>query len=127
MFLQSLLHSIRVLLSHYRRWSNRVSNSKIHRWLCSQYLLKSTLKAFQSKVQPLQAKPKKMVREEARNNRTADIDDNHSTMFTLLPDLNIICQQRWMQFELQSSPSRVLHLMVKYTLSFSKPVKSDQN
>jgi len=29
-------------------------------------------------------------------------------MFTLLlEELNIICEQRWIQFELQNSPSRV--------------------
>jgi len=39
------------------------------------------------------------------NNRTAGIDTNHSTMFTLLLELNVICEQRWIQFELQTSPS----------------------
>jgi len=28
-------------------------------------------------------------------------------MFTLLLDLNIICEQRWIQFEMQNTPSRV--------------------
>jgi len=32
---------------------------------------------------------------------------DHSTVFTLLLELNIIFEQRWMQFELQNSPSRV--------------------
>jgi len=35
MFLQSLLHIPRALLSRYRRWLNKVSNLKIHRWFCS--------------------------------------------------------------------------------------------
>ena len=48
-----------------------------------------------------------MVRAEPTNNRTAGIDTNHSTMFTLLLELNVLCEQRWMQFELQNSPSRV--------------------
>jgi len=34
MFLQSLLHSPLALLSRYRRWLNKVSNLKIHRWFC---------------------------------------------------------------------------------------------
>jgi len=28
-------------------------------------------------------------------------------MFTLLPKLNVICEQKWIQFELQNRPSRV--------------------
>jgi len=48
-----------------------------------------------------------MVRPEQTNNRTAGFDTNHSTMFTLLLELNVICEQRWMQFELKYSPSRV--------------------
>jgi len=48
-----------------------------------------------------------MVRAEPTNNRTAGIDTNHSTVFTLLLELNVICEQGWMQFELQNSPSRV--------------------
>jgi len=48
-----------------------------------------------------------MVRAEPTNNRTAGIDTNHSTMFTLLLELTVICEQRWMQFELQNSPRRV--------------------
>jgi len=48
-----------------------------------------------------------MVRAEPTNNRTVDIDINHSTIFTLLIELNVICEQRWIQFELQNSPSRV--------------------
>ena len=78
-------------------------------------------------MQPLQAKPKKMVRAEPTNNRTAGIDTNHSTVFTLLLKLNVMCEQRWIQFELQNGPWRALRLMAKYTLPFSKPVKSDHN
>jgi len=39
MFLQSLLHSPRALLSRYRRWLNNVSILKIHRWFCSHCLI----------------------------------------------------------------------------------------
>ena len=35
----SLLHCPRVLLSRYRRWMNKVSNLKIHRWFCSHCLV----------------------------------------------------------------------------------------
>jgi len=48
-----------------------------------------------------------MVRAELTNNRTAGIDTSHSLVLTLLLELNVICEQRWMQFELQNSPSRV--------------------
>ena len=47
----------------------------------------STLKALLSKVGPLQAKPKEMVRAEPTNNRTAGINTSHSTIFTLLLEL----------------------------------------
>jgi len=47
-----------------------------------------------------------MVRAEPTNNRTASIDTDYSTMFTLLLQLNVIGEQRWIQFELQRSPSR---------------------
>jgi len=67
------------------------------------------------------------MRAKPTNNPTAGIDIYHSTMFTLLLDLNVINEQRRIQFELQNSPSRVLHLMAKYALPFSKPVKSDHN
>jgi len=33
-----------------------------------------------------------MVRVESTNNRTAGIDANHSTVFTLLLELNVICE-----------------------------------
>jgi len=46
-----------------------------------------------------------MVRAEQTNTRTAVIDTNHSTMLTLLLELNLTCGQRWKQFELQNSPS----------------------
>jgi len=48
-----------------------------------------------------------MVRAEPTNNHTAAIGPNQSTMFTLLPKLNVICEQKWIQFELQNRPSRV--------------------
>jgi len=75
----------------------------------------------------LQANPKEMVRAEPTNNHTAGIGPKHSTMFTLLLQLNVICEQKWIQFELQNSPRRSLHLIAKYTVPFSKPVKSDHN
>jgi len=59
---------------------------------------------------------------EPTNNRTAGVDTYHSNMFRLLVDLNVICEQRWIQFELQNSSSRDLHLMARYALPFSKPV-----
>jgi len=69
-----------------------------------------------------------MVSTEATSNRTAGIDTSHSTMFTLLLKFNVVCEQRWTQFELQDSPSRVFAFDdKKYTLTFSKPVKSDHN
>ena len=71
-----------------------------------------------------------MVRAESRNIRTAGIDTNHPTMFTLLLELNVICDQRWIQFELQNSSRRVFAFDGKiYTTIywFSKPVKSDHN
>jgi len=51
-----------------------------------------------------------MVQAEPTNNRTAasaGIDTNHSTMFTLLRELNVVCEQKWIQIKLQYSPSRV--------------------
>jgi len=51
--------------------------------------------------------PKGMVRAEPGNNRTTSIETDHSTMFTFLQERNIICELRWIQFELQNSPSRV--------------------
>jgi len=47
-----------------------------------------------------------MVREEPTNTRTAGIDINHSTMFLLLLELNVMCGKRWIQFEFQNIPSR---------------------
>jgi len=52
--------------------------------------------------------PKEMVRAEPRNNRTADMDTNHSTMLKLPLKRNVMCEQRWIQFELQHSTSRFL-------------------
>jgi len=37
----------------------------------------------------------------------AGTDTYHSTMFMLLLDHIVICEQRWIQFKLQTSPSRV--------------------
>jgi len=68
-----------------------------------------------------------MVSAEPTNNRTTVIHTNHSTVLTLLLELNVICERWCMQFELENSPSRALHFMAKYTLPFSKPLKSDHN
>jgi len=68
-----------------------------------------------------------MMRAEPTNNRTAGLDIYHSIMFTLPLDLNVISEQRWIQFELQKVQVEFLHLMAKCTLPFSKPVKSDHN
>jgi len=54
------------------------------------------------------AKPDERVRltAEPTSTRTAGIDTNHSTMLTLLLEFNLVCGQRWKQFELQNRPSR---------------------
>jgi len=41
---------------------------------------------------------------------TAGIDINHSTMFTLLQELSVVCGcgQKWLQFKLQNSLSRAV-------------------
>ena len=63
-----------------------------------------------------------MVRAVSTNNNTAG--PNHSTMFTLQLELNVICEEKWIQFKLQNSPRRVFALDGKiYTMPFSKPVK----
>jgi len=68
-----------------------------------------------------------MVRAEPTNTRTTGIDTYHSTMFTLLQELNVICGQRWMQFEWQYILSRAFVIDGKITLPFSKSVISDHN
>jgi len=60
-------------------------------------------------------------------------------MFTLLLELNVVCEQRWIQFELQNSLSRSFAtdgkictvvsqictvIFAKYALSFSKKITS---
>jgi len=69
--------------------------------------LKKYIKSTPIKGVASKAKPKEMLRAEPANTRTAGIDTYHSTMFTLLLELNVACEQRWMQFGLQNSPSRV--------------------
>jgi len=61
-----------------------------------------------------------MVSAEPTNIRTAGIDiTQHSTMITLLLELNVTCRQRWMQFELQNIPSRAFAVDGKmYTTIF---------
>ena len=48
-----------------------------------------------------------MLRAEPTNHHTAGIGLNYSNMFTLLLELNVIYEEKWIQFELQNSPSRV--------------------
>jgi len=62
-----------------------------------------------------------MVRAEPVDNRTAGIDAI-MLMLSLL-ELNLLCEQRFSNCKLV--PAEFLHLMAKYTLPFSKPVKSD--
>jgi len=70
--------------------------------------LKKYIKSVSIKgVTSLHANPKEMVRAEPTNNHTADIGLNHLNMFTLLLELNVICEQKWIQFELQNSPRTV--------------------
>jgi len=64
-------------------------------------------------VLPLQANPKEMVKAELSNNHTAGIGPNHSTMFTLLIELSVIFEQKWIKFELQYSPRRVFAFDVR--------------
>jgi len=70
-----------------------------------------------------------MVRAEPRNNRTAGIDTNHSTMFMLLLELNVTVYVNKGGYSSNRKivPAELLQLMAKYTLPFSKPVKSDHN
>jgi len=63
-----------------------------------------------------------MVRVEPMNNRTAGID---AIMLTFLLELNLICEQRCSNCKIV--PAEFLHLMAKYTLPLSKPVKSNHN
>jgi len=53
------------------------------------------------------------MRAEPTNNRTAGINTYHSIMFMLLLHLNVISEQRWIQFELEKSPSSVFAFDVK--------------
>jgi len=50
--------------------------------------------------------PEEMVRADPTNTHTAGIGPYHSTLFTLLLEV-IICEQKWIQFQLQNSPGRV--------------------
>jgi len=52
---------------------------------------------------------------------------HHSTKFTLLLELNVICGQRWIQFEWQNSLSKAFVINGKITLPLGKSVKSDLN
>ena len=70
-----------------------------------------------------------MVRVEPTNSRTAGIDTNHSTMFTLLLELNVMQYVNKGRYSSNCKilPAEFLHFMAKYTLPFGKPVKSDHN
>jgi len=68
-----------------------------------------------------------MVRAEPTNTRTTGIDTYHSAMFALLLELNVICGQRWIQFDWQNSLSRAFVIDGKIALTFSSSVKSDHN
>jgi len=68
-----------------------------------------------------------MVRAEPTNTRTTGIDTYQSTMFTLLLELNVICGQRWIQFEWKNSFNSAFVIDGKITLPFSTSVKSDHN
>jgi len=68
-------------------------------------------------VYPLKAKPKEMVRAEPTNNHTAGIDTKHSTTFTLLLDINLLCgEQRCSNCKIV--PEEFLHLMAKYCTQY---------
>ena len=67
-----------------------------------------------------------MQKAKLTNNHTADIAPNHSTMFALLLELNVVCVQKWIQFELQNSPNTIFAFDGKIH-TISKPVKSDHN
>ena len=60
-----------------------------------------------------------MVRVEPTNTLTTGTDTNHLTMFTLLLELNVVCGQRWIQFEWQISLSRAFAIDDKITLPFT--------
>jgi len=70
-------------------------------------------------------RPKERVRAEPTNTRTAlaVIDTNHSTMFTLLLEFNLVCGQRWKQFELQNAPSRAFAIDGKICTAIQKIFK----
>jgi len=71
------------------------------------------------------ARPKERVRAEPTNTHTAVIDTNHSTMFTLLLEFNV--EKGGNSSNCKIVPAELLPLMAKYTLPFSKSVKSDRN
>jgi len=84
-------------------------------------------KSITSKEWSLQAKPKEMVKAEPTNTRIAGVNTYHSSVFTLLLELNVICGQRWIQFEWQNSLTRAFVIDGRITLPLSKSVKSDHN
>ena len=69
------------------------------------------------------------MRAEPTSTRTAGIGTNHSTMFTLLLELNVTCEERWSGHSSKCKivSAEFLPLMAKYRLPFSKFVKSDHN
>jgi len=56
---------------------------------------------------------------------TRGTDTNHSTMFTFVIELNLICEQRCSNCKIV--PAEFLHLMANYSQPFSKMMKSDHN
>ena len=68
-----------------------------------------------------------MVSVEPVNIRTTGRDTNKSTMLTLLLELNVICGQRWIQFELQNSLSRAFAIDGKIYTAFNESLKSNHN
>jgi len=67
------------------------------------------------------------MREEPTNTRTAVTDTNHSTMFTLLLEFNLYVDKGGNSSNCKIVPAELLPLIAKYTLPFSKCVKSDHN
>jgi len=61
-----------------------------------------------------------MMQAEPTNNRTADININQSAMFSLLLELNVMYEQRWIQFELQNSSSRVFAFDIKIYITIEQ-------
>ena len=77
--------------------------------------LKSALKALLSKVQPLQAEFKEVVRAEPTNNRTAGTDKNHSTGSRCYQNSTLYVNNGGYSSNCRIVPAEFLRLMAKYT------------